>query len=44
VALARTTVQDEATMLRTDGGKAGDGGAPDAGEDGEVAVEPRRRG
>jgi hypothetical protein len=44
VALARTTVQDEATMLRTAGSKAGDSGAPDAGEDGAVAVEPRRPG
>jgi hypothetical protein len=49
--LGKTTVQDEATMLRTAGGKAGGGGeAPEAGEDdaeeedGVAAVEPRRPG
>jgi hypothetical protein len=48
--LGRTTVQDEATMLRTAGGKAGcGGGAPEAGEDGAddedgAAAEPRMPG
>jgi hypothetical protein len=48
--LGRTTVQDEATMLKTAGGKAGGSGAPEAGEDGAgkedgvAAAEPRRPG
>jgi hypothetical protein len=44
-ALGRTTVQDEATMLRTNSGKAGGGvGAPEVGEDGAAVAEPRRPG
>jgi hypothetical protein len=49
--LGRTTVQDEATMLRTAGSKAGGSDrAPDAGEDsaeeedGAAVAEPRRPG
>jgi hypothetical protein len=42
--LGRTTVQNEATMLRTAGGKARGGGAPKAREDDAAAVEPQEAG